>query len=365
MGFSDFIQSTGGGAAIGAASSLLGAGLNLFGQKSAEQRQFEYWQKQHEIMREEQLQDYARQKRDSYQFLLDSPSLNKEGLRNAGISTSMANGQFQLAHQPQQGYTEGSLIATANPRVGDAFGNFAQNLVLGAQIRNLEADTNKKKNEADKTASEKQKIDQELQAYITQVLPTQIAEANARIERLAKENNWTDKQIEQANQQIAVLERTVKQFDINLETLKEENRARINQINAATDDLKASKGLKEAQTAMQNVLKGFAEMGIGVGHGMVDQIAALLTQPDGGKMVDTIFDNLLDMIDKVIDRSTEVPRKVLEKAKGKLIEVKDTVVSKAKQFGKEVVVDVKKGYNKLKEADEKALEIQRKQLGIE
>lgn len=365
MDFGKFIQSSGGAAAIGGASSLLSGALNLFGQKSAEQRQFEYWQKQHDIMRQEQLQDYARQKADSYQFLLDSPGLNKEGLRNAGISTAMSQGQFQLAHQPQQGYTEGSPIATANPRVGDAFGNFAENLILGAQIRNLEADTNKKKNEADKTASEKQKIDQELQAYINQVLPTQIAEANARIERMAKENNWTDKQIDQANQQIAVLERTVKQFDINLETLKEENRARINQIDAATADLKSSKSLKDAQTNMQKILSGFAEMGIGVGHGMVDQIAALLTQPNGGKMVDTIIDNLLDMIDKVMDRSTDVPGKVLEKAKKKLTEVKDTVVSKAKQFGKDVGEDLKKGYNQLKDADEKALEIQRKQLGIE
>lgn len=116
---------------------------------------------------------------------------------------------------------------------------------------------------------------------------------------------------------------------------------------------------------MQKILSGFAEMGIGVGHGMVDQIAALLTQPDGGKMVDTIFDNLLDMIDKVMDRSSEVPGKVLEKAKKKLTEVKDTVVSKAKQFGKDVADDVKNGYNKLKEADEKALQMQRKQLGIE
>lgn len=365
MDFSQFIQSTGGGAAIGAASSLLGAGLNLFGQKSAEQRQLEYWQKQHDIMRQEQLQDYARQKADSYQFSLDSPSLNKEGLRNAGISTAMTEGQFQLAHQPQQGYTEGSSIATANSRAGDSFANFANNLLLSAQMRNLDADTNKKKNEADKTASEKQKIDQELQAYINEVLPTQIAEANARIDRMAKENDWTDKQIDQANHQIAVLERTVKQFDINLETLKEENRARINQINAATDDLKASKSLKEAQEHMQKILSGFAEMGIGVGHGMIDQIAALLTQPDGGKMVDTIIDNLLDMIDKVMDRSTEVPGKVLEKAKEKLIEVKDTVLSKTKQFGKQVGDDLKKGYNKLKKVDEKALKMQRKQLGLE
>lgn len=365
MDFSQFIQSSGGGAAIGAASSLLGAGLNLFGQKSAEQRQFEYWQKQHDIMRQEQLQDYARQKADSYQFLLDSPGLNKEGLRNAGISTAMSQGQFQLAHQPQQGYTEGSPITTANSRAGDSFANFANNMLLSAQMRNLDADTNKKKNEAEKTASEKQKIDQELQAYINEVLPTQIAEANARIERLANENNWTDKQIDQANQQIAVLERTVKQFDINLETLKQENRARINQINAATEDLKSSKSLKDAQTSMQKILSGFAEMGIGVGHGMVDQIAALLTQPDGGKMVDTIIDNLLDMIDKVMDRSTDVPGKVLEKAKKKLTEVKDTVVSKTKQFGKDMVDEGKKVYNKLKDADEKALEMQRKQLGLE
>lgn len=365
MDFSQFIQSSGGGAAIGAASSLLGAGLNLFGQKSAEQRQFEYWQKQHDIMRKEQLQDYARQKSDSYQFLLDSPSLNKQGLRNAGISTAMSDGQFQIAHQPQQGYTEGSPIATANTRPGDAFANFANNLLLSAQMRNLDADTTKKKNEAEKTASEKQKIDQELQAYINEVLPTQIAEANARIERLAKENDWTDKQIDQANHQIAVLERTVKQFDINLETLKEENRARINQINAATDDLKASKSLKEAQEHMQKILSGFAGMGIGVGHGMIDQIAALLTQPDGGKMVDTIINNLLDMIDKVYDRGTDVPGKVLDKVKQKLTEVKDTVVSKTKQFGKGVVEDVKKGYNHLKDADEKAMEIQRKQLGIQ
>lgn len=332
MDFSQFIQSTGGGAAIGAASSLLGAGLNLFGQKSAEQRQFEFWQKQHDIMREEQLQDYARQKRDSYQFLLDSPSLNKEGLRNAGISTAMTEGQFQLAHQPQQGYTEGFPIATANSRAGDSFANFANNMLLSAQMRNLDADTIKKKNEAEKTASEKQKIDQELQAYINEVLPTQIAEANARIDRMAKENHWTDKQIEQASAQIAVLDRTVRQFDINLETLKEENRARINQINAATEDLKSAKSLKDAQKAMQNVLTGFAKMGIGVGHGNIDQIAALLTQPDGAQTVNTIIDNLLDVIDKVSDRGTEVPGKVFEKAKQKLTEVKDTVDARLKHF---------------------------------
>lgn len=312
MNFSQFIQSSGGAAAIGGASSLLSAGLNLFGQKSAEQRQFEYWQKQHEIMREEQLQDYARQKQDSYQFLLDSPSLNKEGLRNAGVSTAMANGQFQLAHQPQQGYTEGSPIATSNPRIGDSFVNFANNLLLSAQMRNLDADTNKKKNEAEKTASEKQKIDQELQAYINEVLPTQIAEANARIARMAKENDWTDKQIDQANQQIAVLERTVKQFDINFETLREENRARINQINASIEDLKSSKKLKDAQTAMQNVLKHFADMGIGVGHGNIDQIAALLTQPNGGQMVNSIIDNLANVLDKVASRAGDVPSKVIQ-----------------------------------------------------
>lgn len=336
MDFNQFIQSSGGGAAIGAASSLFGAGLNLFGQKSSEQRQFEYWQKQHDIMREEQLQDYARQKRDSYQFLLDSPSLNKEGLRNAGISTAMTEGQFQLAHQPQQGYTEGSPIATANSRAGDSFANFANNLLLSAQMRNLDADTNKKKNEADKTASEKQKIDQELQAYINEVLPTQIAEANARIERMAKENNWTDKQIDQANQQIAVLDRTVKQFDINLETLKEENRARINQINAASEDLKSSKSLKDAQASMQKILSGFAEMGIGVGHGNIDQIAALLTQPNGGEMVNTIIDNLANVLDKVASRAGDVPSKVVQSAQKALSNLQGAFLDFSARFAQEM-----------------------------
>lgn len=332
MSFSDFISSSGGAAAIGGASSIINAGLNLFGQKSAEQRQFEYWQKQHDIMRQEQLQDYARQKQDSYQYLLDSPALTKAGLKNAGISTAMSNGQFQLAHQPQQGYTEASPIATQNPRVGDAFGNFVNNLLVSAQIRNLNEDTNKKKVESEKTMTEKQKIDTELQAYIDQVLPISIAEAQARIDRMAKENQWTDKQIDQANEQIKVLERTVKQFDINLETLREENRARIDQINATIADLKSSKNLKDAQFAMQNVLKGFAEMGIGVGHGNIDQIAALLTQPNGAQTVDSIIDNLLNVIDKVSDRGTEVPSKVLNKAKNQLVQLKDTVIVRMKYF---------------------------------
>lgn len=332
MDFSQFISSSGGAAAIGGASSLINSGLNLFGQKSAEERQFEYWQKQHDIMRKEQLQDYARQKQDSYQYLLDSPALTKQGLKNAGISTAMSNGQFQLAHQPQQGYTEASPIATQNPRVGDAFGNFVNNLLVSAQVRNLNEDTNKKKAESEKTMSEKQKIDTELQAYIDQVLPTSIAEAQARIDRMAKENQWTDKQIDQANEQIKVLERTVKQFDINLETLREENRARIDQINATIDDLKSSKNLKDAQAAMQNVLKGFAEMGIGVGHGNIDSIAALLTQPNGAQTIDSIFDNLLNVIDKVADRAHEVPDKVIDRMKQEITAAKDSVVAKGKQL---------------------------------
>lgn len=336
MSFSDFISSSGGAAAIGGASSLINAGLNLFGQKSAEERQFDYWQKQHDIMRQEQLQDYARQKQDSYQYLLDSPALTKAGLKNAGVSTAMSNGQFQLAHQPQQGYTEASPIATQNPRIGDAFGNFVNNLLVSAQVRNLNEDSNKKKAEAERTQSEKEKIDTELQAYIDQVLPISISEAQARIDRLAKENQWTDKQIELANEQIRVLDRTVKQFDINLETLREENRARINQINATIEDLKSSKNLKDAQTSMQKVLKRFADMGIGVGHGNIDQIAALLTQPNGAEMVNTIIDNLANVLDKVASRAGDVPSKVIQSTQKALSNLRNAFVEFTAHFAQEM-----------------------------
>ena len=141
-GIGDFLMSAGGGglagAGLGLVGGVVGSLINKHNQEKAAKQNYEYTRKlneqQHEL--QQQMFDYTQDKTNAYNRWLSQNTalMQKQNLRNAGISTAMGEGGFNLAGATESG--AGQLGAGST-----AFSGFQGVDVAGPMMQGMSAGT--------------------------------------------------------------------------------------------------------------------------------------------------------------------------------------------------------------------------------
>lgn len=148
--FSGFSNIAGGisgitGALGGIGSLLFGSSMQRKAMRYQQKLQMELMQKQQEYARENSLTDYERQRA----MLTDSASLQKQGLRDAGINVASLSGGFAPVASTPSTSSPGTPSAPSSPdpvqmllgatsQIQNSLSNLSQNRIANAQAEQLE-----------------------------------------------------------------------------------------------------------------------------------------------------------------------------------------------------------------------------------
>lgn len=296
------------GAAIGAASSLLGglfsSGAQARAQKESDERQQRYWNENYDKQRKDALEDYANQRKDYISDIANQYSREVESLKGAGMNAALAYGDLQAAQplgasvNPSSGAT---AVGSSAPYV-DMLGNTSMLTKLGAEVDNIKANTNKTNVEAEKSMTEKEKIQKE----IDEVIPNTIALNNKQMQLMDTQKDLNEEQKKKVVQETQNLNKQYELLDFNLEKAKEFKPYEMKQLKASIDDLIAAKDLKEAQAALTRTQNFWAQSGFGIGNNFFESALALLTGTETGKAAShalNVVQNTFTGVGKVLNKA--------------------------------------------------------------
>lgn len=296
------------GAGIGAVSSLLGGLFSSSSQakqqKQHDERMQRYWKEQYGIQRADNLKDYATQRKDYIDDLKHQYSRQVESLKGAGMNPALAYGDMSAA-QPL-----GASINQASPSVSsgasapyvDLLGNTSTFAKLAEEIANIRADTQLKNTQSEKSMTEKEKIQKE----IDEVIPNTIALNNKQIQLMDTQKDLNEEQKKKVVQETANLNKQYELLDFNLEKAKEFKPYEMKQLKASIDDLIAAKDLKEAQAALTRTQNFWAQSGFGIGNNFFESALALLTGTETGKAAShalNVVQNTFTGVGKVLNKA--------------------------------------------------------------
>lgn len=259
---------------LGFASSLFGNAAKDKAQARAAQLQFDNWQKTYNIQRKDALVDYDRNLKDQRQLMIDQAGLQRQGMEAAGLNPAQGQGSISLggANVGDIRSSEGSY----NPVTRDAMTNFGQYIADAfdpakqAMIANTIAQTHKLDMETKKGATENELLqydlkkreatfDEEVQALRDQF--SSIASKALADAYLPQKEYFA---VQQLITEVDITKNKLKLSNIDVEFARQMKKAEYDKLQADIEKLKASKNLDDANAALINVKKGFAEIGIDI-----------------------------------------------------------------------------------------------------
>lgn len=316
------------GSLLSSATSLYNSAANRAFSTAAQKREFAQQNKMYKQVRRDDLADYERQRQDYVNDMLMSRSRDIRALQNAGLSTALASdqsvgGNALGASIQQASFPSVNSIANSAP-----YQIQSPNLMFAAQLDNLKADTAKKNAEALKTKTEgeraqaefvnwrdvqKDVINDTMKAALTKIE----SEKNSAWFKAAQDGNQysfdmqevdemddngkpTGKKIFRYEQN---LRNSMKQLQLQVDTMtfdykkaKEFKPWELKQLQETVNQITANVDLLKDKDAQQKIINMFNRAGIGIGHGMIDSLAALLYSDKGNELATRAVSTLTEFV---------------------------------------------------------------------
>lgn len=292
-----------GGKAIG---GLLGANDDTKKQVKMQKELMDY---QNQINRSNSLLDYERQR----QLTIDNASLQKQGLRQAGQSTSLGDGS--IASAANVGGTSPVSPPSPLPTQSTIDSQYAQMMsqsmdtsLKAAQIENLNAQTAKTKTEAERARFEfdnyrKNQVDNLNKLLLNQWRQSYyktLVEEQDTTKKLKESDFWNSddgKRIEQAEQaKLDTLITSANQIKFDYEQAKKFKPKEFELLEKQIDKLVQDIAYEKSNTEHQDIINKFNRLGIGITSDFVGSIASLLTSGHGKELAQTAVSTIADFL---------------------------------------------------------------------
>ena len=316
------------GSLANTAMSALNSSANRSFMLEQQQREFAQQNAMYDKQRKDALTDYSTQRHDYVNDLLLSRSRDVQALQDAGLSTALAANQSvggnALGSAVQQSsFPTPNSIASQQPYQLEA-----PNLMFGAQLANLIADTNKKVAESNKYKTEYERAQAEFDNWrevqkdiINDTMKSALSKLDAEKNRLWFESNEAANKYDFDMQEVDELDEngkptgnkirrydqyfrnSMKQLQLQVDQMtfdykkaKEFKPFELKQLQETINQITANVSLLKDKDEQQKILNMFNRAGIGIGHGLIDSLAALLYADKGGALAKHAVSTLTDFI---------------------------------------------------------------------
>lgn len=296
--------------------SLIGVGKGISGlfnknDDTAKQMkmQKELMNYQNELNRSNSLLDYERQR----QLTLDNPSLQKQGLKQAGLNTSFVDGS--VASAANVGGTSPVSPPSPLPTQASIDAQYSQMMsqsmdasLKAAQIANLNAQTAKTKTEADRARFEFDNYRQNQVDNLNKLLLNQwrqsyyktLVDEQDTTKKLKEADFWNSddgKRIEQAEQaKLDALVTNANQIQFDFEQAKKFKPKEFELLEKQIDKLVQDIAFTKSNTSHQDIVNKFNRLGIGITSDFVGSIASLLTSGHGKELAQSAVSTIVDFL---------------------------------------------------------------------
>nr|DAJ57230.1 MAG TPA: hypothetical protein [Microviridae sp.] len=316
------------GSLANSATSAANSIANRKFMREQQEREFAQQNAMYDKQRSDALTDYATQRQDYVNDLLMSRSRDVQALQNAGLSTALAANQSvggnALGSAVQQSsFASPNSIASQQPYQFEA-----PNLLFAAQLANLKADTQKKDAEAAKikTEGDRAKADFENWQNVTKELmndtmKSALTKLNSEknkawfesneaankydfdmqeVDELDENGKPTGNKIRRYEQNfrnnMKQLQLQVDQMTFDYKKAKEFKPWELKQLQETINQITANVSLLKDKDEQQKILNMFNRAGIGIGHGMIDSLAALLYSNKGNELATRAVSTLTEFV---------------------------------------------------------------------
>lgn len=301
-------------------SGFLSGLVNGFFQKRAQKRQFEYQQKLMDKEHQMELENLAAQDKYQRALVVDSNSMLKKSLQQAGYSTADPNGT---------GVTPAQVSGPSTSVTGSA-GSFPISATPSFSYSDLVAASN---------VQSQTRLNDIESRYRARLLEGQIGDYNARIDVMKSklpaeidllkqeyrnrqaELRLTDKQIQSLDAEIDKLKVSADGIRIDNKYKDDLNRATVDQVRNQADNLARDGRIKEVQALL-------ADYGILVGADWLTQLAALSIKGHSSE----IIQSLSNLVESVSGSMPSVARTLFGSVSNTIVESAKSLKGKFKDF---------------------------------
>lgn len=255
------------------------------------------------------LSDYALQRNDFIKDALLGDLRAVQSRQNAGLSTAFSQGYSPV--QPLGGDVANGYNQSYSPsNVASSFHLdnplSTENLLVGAQVKNLDANTDKTNMDAGlvdaQTIYQKRVTDQ-----FNATFADNIAMVSQNLKNAYLQGELSKKNYENLTQVIENLKVSGKLQQFDLENIKPLEVKKLNEeINKLISDISVNTSviglnnsqsqLAKVQSSVERIKSHFMGMGIGVGNGIFDSILSFLTAPNAKKTWPLVKDNFVSIL---------------------------------------------------------------------
>lgn len=311
-------------------TGALGAVFNRIGQHAQYKYQKKLAKLQHEfnmqtMAKQQQYaqQNYAQQRKDYLDDLVNNGWRQRLSKIGAGQSTSFSDGfspaqPLGAAPDVPQGYSNqgGSVgMPTASFDASGVGQAYLQGQLLSAQKANIEADTWKKQHEVGilnwKSATMKRQLD-----LLNEQFPFLVDQAKETLNLTINQSEVTTQQRDQLKKSQDYLDALTRLTEYDLDKLRP---AEVQNMIAKTADtlshIAVNRSTAEMNTSISELNKTknfFASRGIGIGSNLIDSVLAIASSPNASKLLPDICNNISTMFKQLHDSITDTDSSAFE-----------------------------------------------------
>lgn len=311
-------------------TGALGAVFNRMGQHAQYKYQKKLAKLQHDynmqtMAKQQQYaqQNYAQQRKDYLDDVVNNGWRQRLSKIGAGQSTSFSDGftpaqPLGAAPDVPQGYANqgGSVgMPTASFDASGVGQAYLQGQLLSAQKANIEADTWKKQHEVGilnwKSATMKRQLD-----LLNEQFPFLVDQAKETLNLTINQSEVTTQQRDQLKKSQDYLDALTRLTEYDLDKLRP---AEVQNIIARTADTLSHIAVNSSTASMNksiaelNKTKNFfASRGIGIGSNLIDSILAIASSPNASKLLPDICNNISTMFKQLHDSVSDTDSSAFE-----------------------------------------------------
>lgn len=259
------------------------------------------------------LSDYALQRNDFIKDALLGDLRAVQSRQNAGLSTAFSKGFSPvqpLGADVSSAYTQSFSPSNVATSLGVENPLSPQNLLVDAQIDNVKADTNKKNIDAGLTDMQRVDLENRID-YFKKSFDDNLSLLKENINSLRADNHLKGGQYEKIIKEIDILSKQGNIMDYDLQHIKP---AELHKINAdalkTLNDISVGKSqitLNRSIASLNKVKEHYASMGIGIGSSLIDSALAILSSPDGDKLLSKVISNITSIFKQLDDTFSGSP----------------------------------------------------------
>lgn len=239
-------------------------------------------------------------------IIQDSATLQKNGLKRAGLSVASLNGSFSPANTPTASLpslsTDSQMAESRTSAVSSLAGLLQNSPIAEAQKEALDSQRDLNKAQLPKIAEEKQNIANANQ-YFIESKDKMLATLDADLQQKIASKDLTDAQKDKAKEELNQIKAEINQITFNMQNTAAltasqlaKNKQEINESLSRTSLNNALKSEAASRTLLNNLNAKFVRLGIGGNDSVSTLLRVASTSPE---LFDKLKSSFAEMVNKV------------------------------------------------------------------